>query len=173
MEVNGSNVEHIPVLARTLIEQINLPPDGVMVDATIGQGGHSLLFGKTLGPDGVIIALDVDEKAIRGAQFRLKDLGCKVLYINGNFSEIGGLVRAQGIAEVDFILADLGVCSSQLADAEIGLSFQVSMPLDMRIDKRLKRTAADIINKSDGNFLADLIYRYGQEIGRASCRERV
>jgi len=177
MEVNGSNVEHIPVLARTLIEQINLPPDGVMVDATIGQGGHSLLFGKTLGPDGVIIALDVDEKAIRGAQFRLKDLGCKVLYINGNFSEIGGLVRAQGIAEVDFILADLGVCSSQLADAEIGLSFQVSMPLDMRIDKRLKRTAADIINKSDGNFLADLIYRYGQErgsrrISRFIIRER-
>ncbi|MHC4112792.1 MAG: 16S rRNA (cytosine(1402)-N(4))-methyltransferase, partial [Planctomycetota bacterium] len=59
MEVNSSKAEHIPVLARTLVEQVNLPRDGVMVDATIGQGGHSLLFGKTLGPDGVIIALDV------------------------------------------------------------------------------------------------------------------
>jgi len=66
MEVNGSNVEHIPVLARTLIEQINLPQDGVMVDSTIGQGGHSFLFGKTLGPDGVIIALDVDKKPSEG-----------------------------------------------------------------------------------------------------------
>jgi 16S rRNA (cytosine1402-N4)-methyltransferase len=177
MEVNGSNIEHIPVLARTLIEQINLPPDGVMVDATIGQGGHSLLFGKTLGPDGVIIALDVDKKAIRGAQFRLKGLSCRVLYKYGNFSEIGELIRAQGVSEVDFILADLGFCSSQLADAEIGLSFRSSMPLDMRIDKRVKRTAADIVNKADEQFLADLIYKYGQErgsrrISRFIVRER-
>ena len=177
MEVNSSNVEHIPVLARTLIEQISLPQDGVMVDATIGQGGHSFLFGKTLGPDGVIIALDVDKKAIRGAQFRLKDLLCKVLFICGNFSEIGELVRSQEVSEVDFILADLGVCSSQLADAEIGLSFQSAMALDMRIDKRLKTTAADIINKADEKYLADLIYKYGQErgsrrISRFIVRER-
>ena len=177
MEVNSSNIEHIPVLARTLIEQINLPQDGVMVDATIGQGGHSFLFGKTLGPDGVIIALDVDKKAIRGAQFRLKDLLCKVLFICGNFSEIGELVRAQEVSAVDFILADLGVCSSQLTDAEIGLSFQSAMALDMRIDKRLKTTAADIINKADEKFLADLIYKYGQErgsrrISRFIVRER-
>ena len=177
MEVNSSNIEHIPVLARTLIEQINLPQDGVMVDATIGQGGHSLLFGKTLGPDGVIIALDVDKQAIRGAQFRLKDLLCKVLFICGNFSEIYEIVRAQEVSEVDFILADLGVCSSQLTDAEIGLSFQSSMALDMRIDKRLKRTAADIINKADEKFLADLLYKYGQErgsrrISRFIVRER-
>ena len=177
MEVNSSNIEHIPVLARTLIEQINLPQDGVMVDATIGQGGHSLLFGKTLGPDGVIIALDVDKQAIRGAHFRLKDLLCKVLFICGNFSEIYELVRAQEVSEVDFILADLGVCSSQLTDAEIGLSFQSSMALDMRIDKRLKRTAADIINKADEKFLADLLYKYGQErgsrrISRFIVRER-
>ena len=177
MEVNSSNIEHIPVLARTLIEQISLPQDGVMVDATIGQGGHSFLFGKTLGPDGVIIALDVDKKAIRGAQFRLKDLACRVLFICGNFSEIGELVRAQEVSEVDFILADLGVCSSQLADAEIGLSFQSAMVLDMRIDKRLKTTAADIINKADEKYLADLIYKYGQErgsrrISRFIVRER-
>jgi 16S rRNA (cytosine1402-N4)-methyltransferase len=177
MEVNSSNIEHIPVLARTLIEQINLPQDGVMVDATIGQGGHSFLFGKTLGPDGVIIALDVDKKAIRGAQFRLKDLACRVLFICGNFSQIGELVHAQDVSEVDFILADLGVCSSQLADAEIGLSFQSSMALDMRIDKRLKTTAADIINKADEKYLADLIYKYGQErgsrrISRFIVRER-
>jgi len=177
MEVNSSNIEHIPVLARTLIEQINLPPDGVMVDATIGQGGHSFLFGKTLGPDGVIIALDVDKKAIRGAQFRLKDLLCKVLFICGNFSQINELVRTQGVYEVDFILADLGVCSSQLSDAEIGLSFQSAMALDMRIDKRLKTTAADIVNKADEKFLADLIYKYGQErgsrrISRFIVRER-
>jgi len=177
MEVNSSKVEHIPVLARTLVEQINLPRDGVMVDATIGQGGHSLLFGKTLGPDGVIIALDVDKKSIPGAQIRLKDLACKVILIYGNFSEIGELVREQGVEKADFILADLGVCSAQLVDSEIGLSFQTDMRLDMRIDQRIKSSAADIVNKADEKSLADLIYKFGQErgsrrIARFIVRER-
>ncbi len=177
MEVNSSKVEHIPVLARTLVEQINLPRDGVMVDATIGQGGHSLLFGNTLGPDGVIIALDVDKKSIQGAQIRLKDLACKVIFINANFSEISERVREQGFEKADFILADLGVCSAQLADSEIGLSFQTDMPLDMRIDQRIKSNAADIVNKADQKSLADLIYKFGQErgsrrISRFIVRER-
>ncbi len=78
LEVNGSAVEHIPVLAKTLAEQINLPLDGVMVDVTIGQGGHSFLFGQTLGPEGVIVGLDVDKNAIRRAQSILNDLAGKV-----------------------------------------------------------------------------------------------
>lgn len=175
--MNSSKVEHIPVLAGTLGEQINLPLDGVMVDATIGQGGHSLLFGKSLGPEAVLIGLDLDKKAIQGAQFRLKDLACKVILINDNFSEIGELVREQGFEKADFILADLGLCSAQLADSEIGLSFQTDMPLDMRIDKRIETTAADIVNKSDEKSLADLIYKFGQErasrrIARFIVRER-
>ncbi len=168
MEVNSSKVEHIPVLARTLLEQVNLPRDGVMVDATIGHGGHSLLFGKTLGPNGVIFALDVDKKSIQGAQIRTKDLACKVFYICGNFSQIGEFVRQKGVEKVDFILADLGLCSSQLTDTDIGLSFQTDMPLDMRIDKSIKTSAADIVNKADQKSLADLIYKFGQE--RASRR---
>ncbi|MDH4238889.1 MAG: 16S rRNA (cytosine(1402)-N(4))-methyltransferase RsmH [Phycisphaerae bacterium] len=175
--MNSSKVEHIPVLARTLVEQVNLPRDGVMVDATIGQGGHSLLFGRTLGPNGVIFALDVDKKSIQGAQIRLKDLECKVIFIYGNFSQIGELVREHKVEKVDFILADLGLCSGQLADTEIGLSFQTDMPLDMRIDKSIKSGAADIVNKADQKSLADLIYKFGQErasrrIARFIVRER-
>jgi len=166
--VNGLTVEHIPVLAEKLAEQINLPPDGVMVDATIGHGGHSLLFGKILGPEGVIVGLDVDNNAICRAQSILKDLICKVILIHSNFSQITEYVRKQGIEKVDFILADLGICSAQLADAGMGLSFQTNMPLDMRIDKRLKTTAADIVNKADEKSLADLIYNFGQD--RASRR---
>jgi 16S rRNA (cytosine1402-N4)-methyltransferase len=161
-------VEHVSVLAKTLAEQINLPPDGVMVDATIGHGGHSFLFGQTLGPDGVIVGLDVDTNAIRRAQFRLKDLACKVILLESNFSEIGERLDEQGIESVDFVLADLGVSSAQLADVERGLSFDTDMPLDMRIDKRLKRTAADIVNRADEKSLADLIYRFGED--RASRR---
>jgi len=177
IEVNSSIVEHIPVLAETLAEQIKLPPDGVMVDATIGQGGHSYLFGKTLGPEGVIVGLDVDTNAIRRAQFLLKDLACKVILLHSNFSRISEQVQEQGIDKVDFIFADLGLCSAQLADSRMGLSFLHDMPLDMRIDKRLKRTAADIVNKADEKSLADLIYKFGEDrasrrIARFIVRER-
>jgi 16S rRNA (cytosine1402-N4)-methyltransferase len=166
--VNGSTVEHIPVLAETLAEQISLPPDGVMVDATIGQGGHSFLFGKTLGPEAVIVGFDVDNDAVRRAQSKLQELACKHILIDCNFSQIADRLHAHSIEKVDFILADLGVSSAQLADSEFGLSFQANMPLDMRIDKRLKRTAADIVNKEDEKSLADLIYQFGQD--RASRR---
>lgn len=139
-----------------------------MVDATIGQGGHSYLFGKSLGPKGLIIGLDIDDKAIESARKKLKDLTCKVVLVRSNFSEINQRVSEQGIDRVDFVLADLGVSSAQLADDRIGLSFQKDMPLDMRIDKRLKTTAADIVNKEDEKTLADLIYGFGQD--RASRR---
>ena len=168
INVNDSIVEHIPVLAERVAEQINLPPDGVMVDATIGQGGHSLLFGKILGPEGVIIGFDVDKSAIQRVRFILKDLVCKVILLHSNFSQLTEQVHKQGIEKVDFVLADLGLCSAQLDDVEMGLSFQTNMPLDMRIDKRLKTTAADIVNRADEKSLADLIYRFGQE--RASRR---
>ena len=166
--MDGSIIEHIPVLSRTLAEQIKLPSDGVMVDATIGQGGHSLLLGKTLGPEAVIVGLDIDTNAVRRAQINLKELGSKVILLHSNFSQIKEELHKQGIEKVDLILADLGVSSAQLADSEFGLSFQTNMPLDMRIDKRLKRTAADIVNKTDEKSLADLIYEFGQD--RASRR---
>jgi len=166
--VDGLIIEHTPVLAGILAEQIKLPSDGVMVDATIGQGGHSLLLGKTLGPEAVVVGLDVDTNAVRRAQINLKELACKVILLNSNFSQIGEQLAGQGIEKVDLILADLGISSVQLADADFGLSFQTNMPLDMRIDKRLKRTAADIVNKSDEKSLADLIYEFGED--RASRR---
>ena len=166
--MNSSAEEHIPVLAETLAEQINLPTDGVMVDATIGQGGHSFLFGQALGPEGVIIGLDVDKDSIQRAQLKLKDLACKVLLICANFSQISEQLQELGIDKVDFILADLGLCTAHIADAKRGLSFLYDMPLDMRIDQRLKTTAADIVNKADEKTLADLIYKFGQD--RASRR---
>jgi len=112
-----------------------------------------------------LIGLDVDAKAIERAKLRLTGLPCKVILLNSNFSQIAEHLGEQGFDKVDFILADLGLCSAQLADAQMGLSFQTNMPLDMRIDKRLKTTAADIVNTADEKSLADLIYRFGQERG--------
>jgi 16S rRNA (cytosine1402-N4)-methyltransferase len=166
--VDGSLAEHIPVLATTLVEQINLPQDGVMVDATVGHGGHSFLFGQKLGPEGTILGLDIDEKSIQRAQFELRNLPCRVILAHANFSDVDRQVFENNIDNVDFLLADLGVCSGQLADDERGLSFQQDMPLDMRFDQSLTTTAADIVNKADEKTLADLIYKYGED--RASRR---
>jgi 16S rRNA (cytosine1402-N4)-methyltransferase len=168
MENNGEAVEHIAVLAKTLAEQVSLPSDGIMVDATIGQGGHSLLFGQTLTANGLLVGLDVDERSIAQAKEKLKDTDCEVILIRSNFSQVARQIYDLEIEKVDFILADLGVCSAQLADNEMGLSFQTDMPLDMRLDRSLKTTAADIVNRTDEKSLADLIFKYGQD--RASRR---
>jgi len=138
------------------------------VDATIGQGCHSLLFGQSLNTKGILIGLDIDKTSLSKADDKLKNLVCKVILLNLNFTKIDRALQNQGIEKVDFILADLGVSSAQLTDYDKGLSFLTDMPLDMRIDKRIKTTAADIVNKAQEKALADLIYKYGQD--RASRR---
>lgn len=155
--------EHIPVLAETLTELISLPMDAAVVDATVGHGGHSLLFGKELGPEAIIIGLDVDRASLNRAHSILSVLSCKITLICKNFAEIAEVLIEQQLDKVDLILADLGFCSAQVGNVSRGLSFQENMPLDMRLDEGLTITAADIVNSEDEQSLADLIFRYGQE----------
>ena len=159
---------HIPVLSEPLKEWIHLPTDGIMVDATLGHGGHSELFGRTLGPEGFLLGLDVDQNSIQRARHHLSGLSCRVELVRENFDRIAELLAERHIDKVDFILADLGFCSGQLEDAQRGLSFQTPMPLDMRLDDRLRTTAADLVNRLSQKDLADLIFQYGQD--RASRR---
>jgi 16S rRNA (cytosine1402-N4)-methyltransferase len=160
--------KHIPVLTKELTERIRLPQDAAIVDATVGHGGHSLLFGETMGPDGIILGLDVDESCITRAHMTLSSLACRVILVRENFARIAEVTAQKQIGRVDLILADLGFCSAQLTDVQRGLSFQENMPLDMRLDDRTKTTAADIVNNRDEKSLADLIYKFGQD--RASRR---
>lgn len=139
-----------------------------MVDATVGHGGHSLLFGQRLSSSGTIVGFDVDPRSLERAQQRLAGLACRVILIRSNFAELTERLAEWDVAKVDFILADLGLCSAQLEDSDIGLSFRTDMPLDMRIDQSIETTAADIVNELDEKSLADLIFRYGQD--RASRR---
>jgi 16S rRNA (cytosine1402-N4)-methyltransferase len=161
--VQQDNQEHIPVLAEALVGTIKLDRDAVAVDATVGHGGHSLLLGGQLGPGGMIIGFDVDEKCIRKAEAVLARLNCRVMLIKDNFSRMEAHLSKIGISKVDAIVVDLGWCSAQVADAERGLSFQTNMPLDMRLDDRLKVSAADIVNKYAEKELADVIFEYGEE----------
>ncbi|MBE0537065.1 MAG: 16S rRNA (cytosine(1402)-N(4))-methyltransferase RsmH [Phycisphaerae bacterium] len=156
------------MLVDRLAEQIKVPRDGTVIDATVGHGGHSLLFGGALGPDGLLLGLDVDEGCIERARTRLSSLACRIVLVRENFRRIAETAAACRIRKADLIFADLGFCSGQLGESQRGLSFQENMPLDMRLDDRLDQTAADIVNGYDEKSLADLIFQYGED--RASRR---
>ena len=121
------------------------------------------MFARTLGPEAVIVAFDIDADCIRRAQAVLSDVSCRTIFVRENFSKIAEKLAELNIHKVDFILADLGVCSAQLENVDKGLSFQKNMPLDMRLDDRLKITAADIVNKTSEKELADIIFNFGQD----------
>lgn len=159
---------HIPVLSKTLTELIRLPMEGRLVDATVGHGGHAWQLGRFLGPEGMILGVDVDPKSIERALLTLNRLPCQVKLVRENFSRLPQIMQDSGMDKADVILADLGFCSGQLDDPKRGLSFQSDMPLDMRLDDRLMTTAADLVNRLDQKSLADLIYQYGED--RASRR---
>jgi len=161
--VNNMLVEHTPVLAETLAEHIRLSKGAVVIDATVGHGGHSSIFGRTLDKAGLIFGLDVDEKCLEEAQRNLSGLSCQVVLRRANFSALSTEIAKEGIEKADLIIADLGICSAQLTDAAKGLSFQENMRLDMRLDNRLGTNAADIVNNTDEKDLSDVIYNFGQE----------
>ena len=127
-----------------------------------------MMFGKVLGPEGLILGIDTDEECIIGAQTILNSLPCRVVLVRENFRRIAEVTARHQVVKADLIFADLGFCSAQLADRRLGLSFQENQPLDMRLDDRLEVTAADIVNSFDEKSLADIIYNYGQD--RASRR---
>ncbi|MDD5011761.1 MAG: 16S rRNA (cytosine(1402)-N(4))-methyltransferase, partial [Phycisphaerae bacterium] len=110
--------EHKPVLAQQIREHLKLKSDSVVVDATLGFAGHSGMFAESLGAQGVLVGLDVDQKCLETARQILSNLPCKVLLLRRNFSEIADCLNQVGIEGADLIFADLGVCSGQLADID-------------------------------------------------------
>lgn len=155
--------EHIPVLALEVKKFLLPPPGSTVIDATVGLAGHSRLFAERLGKSGMLIALDVDEKSLAIAKRVLAFSECGVRLFRANFAQIDDVFKTAKIEKADLIFADLGLCSTQLTDPERGLSFQQDSPLDMRLDDRIKTTAADIVNSIDERGLAELIFEFGQE----------
>ncbi len=154
---------HEPVLLEAVLDALRYEPDAVLVDATIGQGGHAQALSKRLGEKGLLIGLDVDAASLETARRRLEGVSCRVELRRANFGRLEEELREVGVERVSVILADLGFCSAQMADRDRGFSFQEDGPLDMRLDDRLEQTAADLVNGLPENELADLIYEYGEE----------
>lgn len=170
-------IGHTPVLAREVGELLDVHPGETVVDATVGLGGHARLFADSLGRDGTLIALDVDSANLEEAGRRLAHCECRVRLIQENFAELPAVLDEIGVARVDVMFADLGVSSTQLDQAARGFSFLRDGPLDMRMDPRLKDTAADLVNRLKERELSDLLFFNAQEmksrrIAKRICTER-
>lgn len=162
-EVEDVGAGHVPVLLQQTIELLAPKPGAIVVDATVGAGGHAVALAKCIGAEGRLIGLDVDPVALALARSALAQAPCRVDLIQANFSEVSDALSSIGVQAVSVLLADLGVSSMQLDVAERGFSFRREGPLDMRMDPRLKVTAADLVNRLSDKELGNLIYYNAQE----------
>ena len=154
--------EHRSVLLDECIEGLNIKPDGIYVDGTLGGAGHSFEIAKRLNKNGRLIGIDQDEDAIRAAGERLKDFD-NVTIVRSNYENMKSILADLGIKKVDGILLDLGVSSYQLDTAERGFSYKYDADLDMRMDTRQTLTAKDIINGYSEKELFRIIRDYGED----------
>jgi 16S rRNA (cytosine1402-N4)-methyltransferase len=154
---------HDPVLVNEIIALLQPKPGDTFIDCTLGRGGHATVIGPLLSASGTYVGLDVDPHNLEFAQQRLKNLPCRVRLFHANFAEINDVWDEIGKPPVNAVLADLGLSTNQLFDERYGLSFAQPMPLDMRIDPRIDRTAADLVNQLPERDLANVLYELAQE----------
>ncbi|MFN3322644.1 MAG: 16S rRNA (cytosine(1402)-N(4))-methyltransferase RsmH [Bryobacteraceae bacterium] len=169
-------MEHIPVLPNEVLEYLAIRPEGVYLDATAGLGGHTGAIASRLST-GMVIACDRDPESLELARRNTEAWADRIRFVQARFSELPGKLRELGIAQVDGLLADLGVSRYQLTEGERGFSLMAEGPLDMRMDRTRGQSAAEIVNFSAERELADLIYQLGEErrsrkIARAIVRAR-
>jgi 16S rRNA (cytosine1402-N4)-methyltransferase len=160
---------HVTVLKEQSVEGLNVRPDGIYVDCTLGGAGHSELIASRLGPEGRLIALDQDDAALANARIRLARFGDIVTLVKSNFRYLkmalksAGVPERDGVPQVDGILFDLGVSSPQLDEADRGFSYNHDAELDMRMDREQALTAKEIVNGWEERELADILRDYGEE----------
>ena len=167
---------HQPVLAEQAVELLACSPGKLVVDATIGGGGHAELILRQIGPTGRLIGMDWDEYAIARVRRRFRARPNLTL-VRESFRNIGETLERLGEAEIDALLFDLGLSSFHLEKSSRGFSFLAEAPLDMRMDQRLETTAADIVNGYSESELAEILRKFGEEpkarrIARAMVRQR-
>ena len=168
--------KHKPVMLDECIEGLNIKPDGIYVDGTLGGAGHSRKIAEKLSKNGKLIGIDRDEEALKAAKENLKDFS-NVIYVYDNHDNIKKILEELEIEKVDGILLDLGVSSYQLDERNRGFSYLGENVLDMRMDKTQELTAKIVVNTYSEKDLANIIYEYGEErfsrqIARNICKER-
>lgn len=156
------NKHHIPVLLQEAISNMGVAKDSIIVDGTFGFGGHSLEIVKYLGARGKLIGIEQDERTLKIAREKVKDIA-QITLACGNFADMRNILDKLKIDKVDGILLDLGVSSHQLDSAQYGLGWQKDAPLDMRLSQDTGQNALDIIHNLSEKDLADLLYQNSDE----------
>lgn len=156
------NFNHVPVLLNECIEGLNIKPDSVYVDCTLGGGGHSGEIAKRL-TTGRLISIDKDEDAIAYSKKRLEAYKDKITFVHDDFKNIESILKNLSVSSIDGVLADLGVSSYQIDVAERGFSYMKDAPLDMRMDRSQSFSAYDVVNGYDEEKLQKIIFSYGDE----------
>lgn len=169
--------QHKSVLLQECIDALNIRPDGIYLDGTLGGAGHSSQIACRLTEGGRLIGVDRDRTALAAAKERLAPYADRVTLVHSNFAEIDAILDSLGIPAVDGMLFDLGVSSPQLDDASRGFSYMADAPLDMRMDKDDALTAGEVVNTWPQGELRRILYDYGEEryapqIAAAICRAR-
>ena len=167
---------HKPVLLDACIQALNIRPDGIYVDGTLGRAGHSMEIARRL-TTGRLICIDRDQAAIDAARVRLAPWLDRVTLVRSNFSELGAILSGAGVSGADGMLFDLGVSSPQLDDASRGFSYMQDAPLDMRMDTSAPLSAYEVVNTWSQEELRRILYEYGEEryapaIAKAIVRAR-
>lgn len=155
--------KHISVLLDETIDGLDIKPDGIYVDGTLGGGGHSYEILRKLSPKGRLIGIDQDGEALKAAGERLKEFENQITLVRSNYCEIDKVLKELNVEKVDGILLDIGVSSYQLDNLERGFSYKSDAPLDMRMDTRQELTAADVVNTYSENELFKIIKDYGED----------
>jgi len=155
--------KHYSVLLNETIDNLNIKPDGIYVDGTLGGAGHSSCIAAKLSDGGRLFGIDQDEDAIKAASERLRPYEDKVTIIRDNYENAVSRIKELGVNEVDGILLDLGVSSFQLDNEERGFSYRYDTPLDMRMDRRQELTAREIVNEFSEMELFHIIKNYGED----------
>lgn len=163
MELNQVEFKHKSVLLEESIEALQIKPDGIYVDGTLGGGGHSYEICKRLSDKGRLIGIDQDAAAIEAATRRLEAFQDRVTIVRSNYCNMRSELGKLGITSVDGVILDLGVSSYQLDTAERGFTYREDVPLDMRMDQRQPLTARDIVNEYSEMELYRIIRDYGEE----------
>jgi len=161
--VDHVEIGHEPVLASEVIAVLAPRAGQTLIDCTVGRAGHASILAPLLGPTGLIVGIDVDPNNLEFSSTRLRDSPCPVRFFQASFAELDEVLSQVGQPKADLILADLGLSTNQLFDSRYGLSFSASMPLDMRIDPRLPKSAADLVNSLREDDLANVLYELAQE----------
>lgn len=158
-----ATTRHVPVLLDAVIDTLRPRAGGRYVDGTLGGGGHARAILEASAPDGRLLGLDHDPAALSRARTLLAPFGGRAVCVRASFADLGAVADAHGFSPLDGVVLDLGLSSDQLDDAARGFSFQVTGPLDMRMDPGAPERAADLVNALTEQDLADVLYRLGDE----------